>query len=125
MADLLRGIILRDADDQLVVQATPADIRQFAVPGQREVIVTRGRMVQSYAHAEATMQGVLDPFTRCQPGMSLYNDRGEIVAVVTDLRLDYDSLIETTIWNPWSDQSRTYMPGRRRIDITAVGVSGP
>lgn len=118
-SDTLRGIILREAGDELIVQASPADIRQFA-HGGADVILARGKMVQTADHAYAVMTGQLPLYAGVHPGDNLFDRRGLHVAVVTEVHLTAE-VIDTTHNSPrWY----MYRPGTRRTDIRAVGVSG-
>lgn len=116
MSDVLRGIILRDERDTLVVQpASAEDIAKFAPRVGMAVSLSRASM--SYA-AAMTMLHSGDGYIRTAPGEILYNLHQEAVAVVDDVRAHVEQ-IDTTSYD---DGMRRYSPGRVYVVIRAHGL---
>jgi hypothetical protein len=96
---LLRGIIVRQESDTLVVRASPEEVATFAAPAGISMSALR-----------PSGMGVTP-----MPGDVLYNASGQPVAVVTDLEFHTERVDVTT----FGDEQRVYLPGRRSARIGA------
>lgn len=95
----LRGIILRDDHDTLVVRATPEEVSHF----------TRGdRVTMSGVHPAAE-----DAVFNLRPGERLYDSRGREVLEVHDLSITMDHIDITS----FGDSTSRYMRGGMRVSI--------
>lgn len=123
----LRGIILRDDDDKVIVQATPSEVRTFATQhrGQQVAVQpTTGYMRASFAvrnpppttieemsgHADA----ILDPY-----GL-LYNAEGKPVAQIREWQVSVDQLDVTS----FSDTRQFLMGVGQRVQIGVEVLPG-
>lgn len=106
MADeAVRGIILRQDGDQLVVRATDADVRRFASAQAVEVRERRTPDAVGTDWMEVMRDG-------------LYDRYGRRVALVQDLVQRADRLDVTSM----GSRERQYLDGPYRVEIRAVGL---
>lgn len=108
----LRGIILRDDEDTIVVKASQADIKRFGAARQSEVVVNHGRMSMDFATANAVITGGVS-FVMARPGEMLYNADGAPVLRIRDASYRRDTFDVST----FSDQFPKFVQGRLRISI--------
>lgn len=86
----------------VIVAASPADIAAFASP-----MVKDSPVLLDVPSVEPT-----------SIGEHLYNDRGELVAVVRKIELRHRPIDVTTAF----DSQRIYVPGPRTFEIYAAGI---
>lgn len=138
----LRGIIVRDETDKVVVQATPQQIQQFAPrPGQEVAVrpetppvrmrvggrryAARSANMYTYGPASAWQEPTLEEDARPEVGRLRYDDYlydrdGRPVAQIVAVDV-YQDRFETTTFG---DAVRSYMAGQTQIDIRARGLPG-
>jgi hypothetical protein len=114
----LRGIILRDEGAELVIQATPEQVRTFANSGARDVVVSRGRMSMTMDAAEVLMHSAdVRPSQTLFPGQMLYNEYGLAVAEIREINIHSDRLDVTTFGGP-----NRHIQGLVHVDIRCLGL---
>lgn len=91
----MRGIILRADGDELIVQATAADVRQFAA---RSPVDVRMRTTMTMGEANAAITGA-SVLAHAQPGDQLYTRLGQPVGVVESINITRGYLDVTTYAN--------------------------
>ena len=102
----LRGAFGGVVASGVIVAATPREIEAFATP-----------LVKN----EPIVVDVLPPQQATSIGEHLYNEHGEIVAIITEIRVDIPQIDIT----PWGSDVQIYRPGLPyEISISAKGV-GP
>lgn len=116
----LRGIILRDEGAELVIQATPAEVRAFT-QGGRDVFVSRGRKSMSMVAAGqiARTGGAGHGLSlHLTPGDVLHTIDGDPVCIVQDINIESERLDTTS----FGDVYRTYQAGPLRVNIRCYGL---
>lgn len=111
----MRGIILRAEADQLIVQATAADVQKFARNAPVQVAQIRS-MSMSGDVAFAVAQGELPP-PRVMAGDKLYNAQGEFIAMIDYIKYSADVLETTT----FGSQYQSYASGGVTFELRARG----
>lgn len=99
----IRGVVEGVAASGLVVSASPAEIASLAKPGE-SILVTP-------THADIP-----------NIGMYLFNDHGQVVAIVTEVHISPRTIDVTTFHDRHHYYTRGF--GGPEIDIRAVGVAG-
>jgi hypothetical protein len=89
----------------LVVKAEPKALELFAPRTDEAIVIERPAEMNA------------SPFALNQ---RLYNERGEVVASITELNVSYDQHDVTMPGDYWQH----YQPGLMRVDIRAVGLGG-
>jgi hypothetical protein len=112
----LRGILLREEGDTLIVKASEQDVRVFGAQAGRPLTVQHGPAVMSYEDAMARIRGE-DPLA-VFPGDYLYNESGVRVMLVSSVDIRND-VVEATVLG---DLTRTYRPTLRRYSIQGEGI---
>ena len=104
----LRGIVLREDGDTLVVQATDADVLAFASPGLA-VTVEADRATPPW-----------DDLWFQDMGEPLYDRHGRAVARVTEV------IVESAHWNgPFSQHSRVRIRAEGLSEDMSAALSAP
>lgn len=128
----LRGIVLRDEADLIVVRATPEDVRRFATANMGQPVNLRRadvrlRFVPLSGGTVVMAPGPVPPrFTEdgapaeLDPDGLLYNARGMPVAQVTSVRLNVHPVDVSTM----GDVYRTFAAGRRSLDVEVQVLPG-
>lgn len=101
----IKGLISAVTSTGLVVSATPRELESFGAPAVREspVVVAVPELVRA-----------------AEVGEELYNARGELVALVTQVTVHVGRLDVSHVGAAY----RTFSPGLPEVEIRAVGV-GP
>lgn len=102
---VVRGIIVSGDFDKLVVQATAAEVAAFASNGLQVSVSKR-------------INGLDPMLARIEPGQSLFDADGHLVAIVTDLRVAREQVDITSL----GSMGPEFIPGCLRVDIRARGV---
>lgn len=131
----LRGIVLREERDTLVVQASVDEVQRFARAQRgREVRVEQATLRMRVGgtptlHSTAESVNQRGGGVRCGYGAAsgvlelaglLYDRHGRPVAYVRDVRVHTETLDVSAMGDTW----QTMMPGRTSVDIRAEGVPG-
>lgn len=103
----LRGIVLREERDSLVVQATPDEVAQFAVASPVAVAMLRQRDPEH------------EQYPCAAPGEILYTADGRPAGMVRDVMMSADRFDVTS----FGDNSSRYVDGPRHIDIRLSGFA--
>lgn len=117
----LRGIVIRDSSDTLVVRASAEEVDRFAARQGAEVAVLHPEMVMRLGHVPAG-EPVTDQATAgtVSPGDTLYDGMGRPVAIIEHLESRVDAVDVTS----HGDMYQTFTQGRRELRISAVGLVG-
>jgi hypothetical protein len=135
----LRGIILREPGEELVVRATAQEVEAFGARRGEQVELLRPRMTYRAGAYRAGAVGMMtssgpnyDPseaqlppaYLMLRPGAELFDADGNRVAIIQEINLTQDR-IETTSYGEVDvagNLVRSYVGGFVRCDIRAVGV---
>jgi hypothetical protein len=101
----LRGIILRADAETLIVKPSESQVERYAPGAEVEVRPFR------------VAPGTRSPL-QFEVGDYLYNRHGYRVAMVEEMVLRTEPIDATS----FGDRYQTFRPGRRRLEIRAVGV---
>lgn len=122
----IRGIIIRDDEDRIIVQARPNDVRRFARPNAqvdlRRTDVRLGfrpggfrlRMAEPANGLDVAEPGRIDPLDY------LYDRDGRPVCQVTEVVVEARPIEVTT----FGDVEARFIQAPSEVDIRAVGVHG-
>jgi hypothetical protein len=106
-ASSLRGIVLREDADTLVVRATDAEVARFGSGASVQVALAQARGGDARPDWHALMDTGL-----------LYDAVGNPVARISDISMESE-MLETTMFG---DTHRGYMRGVNRVNIRAIGI---
>jgi hypothetical protein len=115
----LRGIILREESDTLVVQATPSDVKKFGAKAGQEVEVRGGSVSMDYETAKRFQHGEFH-WRSMRPGMVLYDEHQHPIVQVRDfdVRVDHEHIDVTS----FGQVTRSYALGAsHRTTVTIRG----
>ena len=141
--DTLRGVILSDDDDKVVVQASPQEVRRFVARPGRDVTVARqirGRMVLGETTWSTSVDEPLSVTQRWhnsastgddfpEPGVIrlmrggvafLHDEHGRPVATITDINLSAHPIDVTS----FASRRDVFVNGITEIEIRARGLPG-
>lgn len=119
----LRGVVIREERDTLVVQASEQDVQRFARSrGGAEVNVQAATLRVSMGGARDIYADGAPPEN---PGVLrmddfLYDREGKPVARVRDVRVDVDRIDVTS----FGDVARNFVNGLTHVRIQADGLAG-
>lgn len=119
----IRGIVLRDERDTLIVQASLDEVQRFAAPMRGREVSVQPDVNIRLRRPDPTTGGCVQgqgEVGRIDFGDYLYDRDGKPVCVIRTLNMDHD-LLETT---SFSDLQRSYMRGALHIRIEAEGLPG-
>lgn len=124
----LRGIVLRDDRDTLVVQASEVEVQRFARAQVGRPVQVESSTLRVRVDPGITLMTTGDaaPFStpltpgQLTPGGLLYDAAGRPVAYVRNVQVHTERLDVTAI----GSHMRTMMSGLTRVEITAEGVAG-
>lgn len=124
----LRGILLRDEGEALVVTASPAEVRRFA-EGQRgrPVVVQQAEVRMRFGGLNADAYGdpaqdvlALEPGVLRSTDQFLYDREGRPVARVVRLTQDVDQIDVTS----FGSTRQMFTPGLIRIGLEVAVLAG-
>jgi hypothetical protein len=105
----LKGLFGGVTSAGLIIAATPKEIEAFAAPLVKDAPVTLLQEPPRWRNGPSTT------------GEILYNDRGEAVAIITDIQATRD-IDRYDFGSGWQVAMPGLMPGPLRIDVRAVGI---
>lgn len=120
----LRGIIVRDDDDSIIVRATPAEVKAFTSKAKRgqEVNVKPASLRMRVGHVprETWDENTQPTAAELRGGDLLYNAAGQPVATIQEVIMSSNPIRVTTL----GGMVDTFIQGRYYVDIRAEGLPG-
>ena len=107
---VVRGIVIREDPDRLIVQASEADVAAFARQAWAGAVVSG---VRNGWALQAEGDGA-----SLRASDTLYDVNGRPVAMITEMSMTAEALDMTRL----GDAYQHYARGRVRVDIRAVGI---